>query len=167
MIDEQRVEHLRMIESIIDRMAGNSVRLKEWLLAVLSAILGFSVSSGNSDLVCFACAPSVFFWLLDALYLREERRFRWLYSKVVRDDDSVPLFSMSTEDCKEFKCSILASLFCSYSTALFYGMIIIGLVALAQTKLCFGEKNYKKIISVQHLTVDEITVRHMQQYDSE
>ena len=81
---EKRITHLQMIEAVIDRMAANSLRMKEWFVTVGSAIVGFAVTKGNLTLALVALGPLVLFWVLDAFYLYQERlfRFQWRQKKV-------------------------------------------------------------------------------------
>jgi hypothetical protein len=76
------VEHLKMIEAIISRLAGNSFSIKGWSLTLVAALLALAGKGANSSYAVVALIPATFFWGLDAYYLALERRFRALYALV-------------------------------------------------------------------------------------
>ena len=50
---EKKIKHLEMIEAIIERMAKNSLQLKEWTMALVVLIVTISTQSGNKDFIFF------------------------------------------------------------------------------------------------------------------
>lgn len=88
-----KVDHLNMIESVISRMANNSLQIKCWCLAIVSAAIVLSRS-----VIIIACVlPVLLFCYLDAKYLSLERSYRNLYEQVrLKDDDDID-FSMKYE----------------------------------------------------------------------
>ena len=48
---EKKIKHLEMIEAIIERMAKNSLQLKEWTMALVVLIVTISTQSGNKDFI--------------------------------------------------------------------------------------------------------------------
>lgn len=65
-MDEKKMRHLEMIQSVITRMAGNSFALKGWAITLVAAI--FALASKDTDKFYFLVAyiPIVFFgfWML-------------------------------------------------------------------------------------------------------
>lgn len=97
---EAIIEHLKMVQGIINRLAQTSFILKGWTITVVVALLGVSLKSSSPGLGFLALLPVLVFWGLDAYYLREERLFRALY-ELIREDTghiTVPAFSMKTDD---------------------------------------------------------------------
>lgn len=93
---EAKIQHLQMIQGIINRMAGNSFLLKGWAVTLVAGI--FALSSNDTDKLYFLIAyiPILVFWGLDAYYLRQERLYRGLYD-LVRDKNEQEIdFSMNT-----------------------------------------------------------------------
>jgi hypothetical protein len=80
-------EHLKMIQEVINRLATCSFQLKGWMVALKS--------EANPIYLFVPALPVIAFCLLDAWYLRQERRFRGLYDDV-RCKEGVEDFSMDT-----------------------------------------------------------------------
>ena len=82
-MDDTRIKHLEFIQAVITRMNTNSFQLKEWSIAVYAALLAlYAGSNGNKVFLFIAVVPAVLFWLLDAYYLQQERKFRGVYNDV-------------------------------------------------------------------------------------
>ncbi len=116
-----KVEHLNMIQSIISRMANNSLQVKCWCLAIVGAAIVLSRS-----FIILACVfPVVLFCFLDTHYLNEERAFRELYDVVrVKDDQDID-FSMKKKNEK------IRETFKSWSIWPFYLSLIVLLIGVA------------------------------------
>ena len=85
-----KTDHLNMIESVITRMANNSLQIKCWCLAIVSASIVLSRSS-----IIIACVlPVSLFCYLDMKYLSLEKSYRVLYDEVRVKDESEIDFSM-------------------------------------------------------------------------
>jgi len=87
-MDEKKMKAIDLIQSIISRMASNSFMLKGW--AVSLVVASFALAAGNTNKVLFiiSYAPIIFFWVLDAYYLRKERQFRQLYEWTRKQPES-------------------------------------------------------------------------------
>ena len=79
---DNKIKHLEMIESIIERMAKNSFQLKAWGMTLVTAVGALGAREADKRFMLLAFVPIIGFWLLDALYLRQERRYRALYRSV-------------------------------------------------------------------------------------
>jgi hypothetical protein len=74
----KRLDHL---QTIIQRLAGNSFLIKGWANTLVSAILGFSFKDSRSSAIAYlALLPTLLFWALDAYYLALEEGVRILYN---------------------------------------------------------------------------------------
>lgn len=95
MSTEEKLKHLDFVQAVITRMAQNSFMYKGWAVTILAG--GIAVSKDmTGQLFILALVPALCaFWLLDSLYLRQERLFRHLYSNVVQDN--VSTFSMNAQ----------------------------------------------------------------------
>ena len=93
-----KLKHLEMIQNIVNRMASGSTFLKGWTVIFVAAVLGFVLKDSNSVYIWLAIIPTLFFWGLDGVYLRQEKLFRKLYDKVrVLEDEDID-FSMETSE---------------------------------------------------------------------
>ena len=91
-----KLKHLEMIQSIINRMASGSTFLKGWTVIFVAAVLGFVLKDSKPSGVWIAIIPALAFWALDGVYLRQEKLFRKIYDKVrVLEDEDID-FSMDT-----------------------------------------------------------------------
>ena len=83
-----KLEHLKMIQDIITRMANNSFHLKGWAITLVTGI--FAISAWNdlgTGFYCLIYIPLIVFWILDTYYLQQERLYRALYDRVRKMDD--------------------------------------------------------------------------------
>jgi hypothetical protein len=74
------IEHLKMVQAIISRMAGNSAQCKTWCITIVAAIVAFASAAKNERIVALAIVPLVIFGCLDAAYLATEKAYRDLYN---------------------------------------------------------------------------------------
>ena len=95
-----KVEHLKMVQRVIARMAGNSVQMKAWTVPLVSAVVVFTGLSDDPHWLIGVggCLPILSFWLMDAKYLHLERCYRKLHQGIVEgvpvksfDLDSAPM----------------------------------------------------------------------------
>ncbi len=103
--DANQLKHLEMIQSVIARLAGNSFLIKGWAITVAGAFAGLGLSSRNRLLVVGGIISTVFFWSLDAYFLRSERLFRALYDQVRIGDEKVEAFYMGATH-RDFKTRV-------------------------------------------------------------
>ena len=128
-MDSDKIEHLKLIQNIISRMAGNSSLIKRWAMVLVPVVVAFG-KFGDAPIVAAiaGCIPLIFMWWQDAKYLRLEREYRRLYEAIVAGKD-VKMFDLNpkpyldrvSSDCKTA---------CSWSVALFYFPLIITLIVV-------------------------------------
>ncbi len=98
--ESARLEHLKLIQGVIARMARNSFAIKAASITIVTALVAVALSS-NYLVAAFGGISLVMFWLLDAFYLCQERSFRALYNTVRHGPPSElggeGYFSMVTE----------------------------------------------------------------------
>lgn len=91
---ENKISHLQMIQSIIDRMGRNSFYLKEWSVGIMIAVYAFA-GQNYKKAVIVTLVPLLIFWMLDSYYLMLERKYRRLYDEVRKKGDSEIDFDMN------------------------------------------------------------------------
>ena len=79
---ENKIKHLEMIEKIIERMARNSFQLKAWAMTLVTVVGALSAKEADKRFMLLAFVPIIGFWLLDAFYVQQERRYKALYRNV-------------------------------------------------------------------------------------
>jgi hypothetical protein len=127
---ELRVKYLEMIQTVISRVANNGAALKNYCLTLVTAICGFSISLQRPLVAAMAFLPVIIFALLDAQYLKVERRFRGLFDQIAQEDwSTMPTFQIDLALTKTQQISFLAVL-CSWSILIFYAPLAVAIVAI-------------------------------------
>ena len=93
-----KVEHLKLIQAVITRMASNSFLLKGWSVTVVAALFALAAKDANAKpwAVLVAFLPALTFWGLDGFFLWQEKLFRKHYDRVRRVAGDESDFSMDT-----------------------------------------------------------------------
>jgi hypothetical protein len=95
--EPNRLKHMEMIQAVVARLGGNGFLVKGWAITVAAALSGFSLNSDEAWLAVGGLASTLFFWSIDAYFLRAERLFRALFEEVRnRDKDISPFFMGAT-----------------------------------------------------------------------
>ena len=126
------VEHLKMIQNVIDRMArhtlwlrgGNATLAVGWLAFV--ARVGGAGGAADSPAWYWPLLPLLMLFFLDGYYLWQERLFRRLYDRVRQQETTD--FAMDTSSFQAGD-TYLAAVF-SRTTVLFHGAIGVLLVVI-------------------------------------
>jgi hypothetical protein len=123
-----RVKHLEMLQGVISRIAGQGATLKNYCLTLITALCGFAITLQKPLVALLALFPIAIFALLDAQYLRLERRFRRLFDTVRTGDwGVVPDFEISIASAPN--SSYWAALL-SWSIATFYVPLAVAVVLM-------------------------------------
>lgn len=132
------VEHLKIIQGVINRMAQVSFILKGWNVTLVVVILGFAANNADVRLSLFALLPAFVFWGLDAYYLRQEKLFRELYKRVISSGgEEIQEFSMDTSVCCDSVHSWHRTLFNPTIIAI-HGIVIIIIIIVSIIISCGG-----------------------------
>ena len=136
--DPQRVEHLKLVQGVINRMASNSMQMKTWAVSLVTAAFVFSgVSAGPHWLVGVGgCIPVIFFWTMDARYLHLEKCYIKLYDAVAAGA-SVKPFELNYRPY----VATVDSVWCvawSWSVCRFYGALLTVMLALVTILVTVG-----------------------------
>lgn len=94
---ESKISYLNMIQNIINRMAKNCFALKGWAVTLVAGVFALATKNADGNYFLLAYIPIIFFWLLDAYYLKQERLFRSLYNYARNLNDNEINFNMSTK----------------------------------------------------------------------
>ena len=129
--DPQRVvEHLKMVQGVVTRMASNSAQMKTWAVSLVTAAFVFSGLSDDPHWLIGVggCIPVIAFWTMDARYLHLERSYIKLYEAVVAGE-SVRPFEL---DYRLYVTSVgtVWSVAWSWSVCWFYGALLVVMIAL-------------------------------------
>jgi hypothetical protein len=115
-----KVKHLEMIQSIINRLAGNSFLIKGWFLTISLAEIGFYISNSKKQfIVALIIFNALVFWVFDSFYLSAERKFRCLFKDVANPSKNLKAFTMDRSKYKGQKYSVTGAMF-SFPTWLIY-----------------------------------------------
>lgn len=137
-IAELRVKHLEMMQSIVTRMAGYGASFKSYCITVVTAILGLAFTLHRPAVAALALLPLITFALVDAQYLRIERRFRGLFDAVRTESwNAMPTFEINLDQAPEIP---YWSALRSWSITSFYGPLALAVViAVIGVRLAHGE----------------------------
>jgi hypothetical protein len=127
-VEAARIEHLKMIQGVINRLATCSFQLKGWVVTLAAALQVFLKGEANPAYLFVPALPVIAFWFLDGWYLRQERLFRRLYDNV-RGEEATADFSMDTQPFRKAVGSVMKVTF-SRTLLLFYGPVLIVLLLL-------------------------------------
>lgn len=74
------IEELKILQGVINRMVQNSLERKKWALALAVGVLSLKIEAiSNFYGLCVLGVLLLYFYLLDAYYLKQERLFREQY----------------------------------------------------------------------------------------
>jgi uncharacterized membrane protein len=127
---EKKIKHLEFIQTIINRMAGNSFLIKGWAITLVAALFALSSKDANKNYIIISFLPIIIFWILDAYFLSRERYFRCLYDKVRNLDKDEVDFSLDISQFKDRKNNWFWSIF-SHTILFFYTLLIVVMLIIA------------------------------------
>lgn len=144
-LKEYFFKEIDLIQGVINRMARNSFMIKGWSLTVVGIASSLNLTSEKSVFLSVGISViCLFFWGLDAFYLRTERKYRALYNDVVdkynhKKYDQINWFSLSTADY-EYDPSVgsLKTVMFSKTILPFYLCLILVSVLLLIASLLLG-----------------------------
>lgn len=126
---EAKIKHLELIQVVINRLGGNSFTVKGWALTLVTALFALAAKDVNVRIVYVSYVPITVFWLLDAYFLRQERKFRLLFDAVRKMPPEQIEFSM---DVSSYSGDVHGWWKTTWSMTLapFYGtLLLVALVA--------------------------------------
>lgn len=132
---ENKIKHLEMIESVIQRMANNCFQLKGWTITLVTLVGALASQGTDKRFILLVFIPIIAFWGLDSYYLQLERKYQIFYSNIIKKQASEIDFNMDIRDM----CPVnddqkrrvkLTACVISKSELLFYFPIMIAIIAL-------------------------------------
>lgn len=121
-------KHLDYVQNAITRMADNSFKIKGLCVTIVSAFLGLCVKHGEPKMLLVLCLPVVIFWLLDAYYLQQERKFRCIYNNLTGNPTSCKVrirpFAMPIKDIKGKEFNVVSSMFSKTECILYVPLLL-------------------------------------------
>lgn len=131
---ENKVKHLEMIESIIERMPKNSFQLKAWAVTLVTIVGALGAKDRDKRFLLITFIPIIGFWILDSYYIQQERRYKILYQRVCENLEEIKEFSLDTNsiayNSTEKKRISFIKCFLSISEISFYGILAISILML-------------------------------------
>jgi uncharacterized membrane protein len=127
---ENKHKHLEFIQTVINRMAGNSFLLKGWAITLVAALFALSAKDTNTNYFLIAYFPVIIFWILNGYFLSQERLFRDLYNHVRKLEESKIDFSMDIKTFKTNQNSWFYSIFSKTLLIFYLSLIIVMLITM-------------------------------------
>ena len=81
------MKHLELVQAIVTRIANCGATLKNYCITLTTAVSGFAITLHRPIVALLALLPIVVFGILDAPFVRIERRFCGLFVDTVRRED--------------------------------------------------------------------------------
>ncbi len=129
-----KIKHLEMVEAIIERMAKNCFQLKGWAMTLVAIVGSLAAKDSDKRFIILAFIPIIVFWLLDAYYLQQERRYKALYREIAEKKEEEIDFNLNTRKVRYLDEEVKRICFCkcvfSLSELLFYGALFLSLLIL-------------------------------------
>ena len=132
MADEayEMVEHLKMVQNVVARMAGNSAQMKTWAVSLVTAVIIFSGLSNDPHWLISAggFVSILAFWTMDARYLHLERCYVKLHEAIAARSPVIPFdlnyrpYALSVDSVWRIARS--------WSVYTFYGSLLVVMIAL-------------------------------------
>ncbi|MFH1653357.1 MAG: hypothetical protein ABIE74_04795 [Pseudomonadota bacterium] len=125
---DEKIKHLEFIQNVITRMNTNSFQIKEWTVAITSALLAVYAATNNNYFILVSVFPIIIFWFLDSYYLTQERKFRALYNDVAgisENPKQLKPFEMRPDLYTEGKCRYRCVLISTTIIKLYLALIIV------------------------------------------
>jgi len=126
--ETEQIEHLKMVQAIVSRMAGAAAEVKKITMAVVGIGLAAAFGAGKSIVLLFIAFLTIVFAGLDTMYLRQEIWFRNLYDRFLGDSANASLLFRLTPDSDLRNSASFWKAAMSWSVWGFYGPIVLVLL---------------------------------------
>lgn len=132
-MEQAKIQHLEMIQSVINRLASSSFAYKAWMVGIVSALLALGISMQSIIIFGLSLIPLVAFWFLDSYYLHKERMYRILYEDIRTMSDANWRENAFDMDCSKVivrSKGFLNAVFSITEIALYGSLIVVVLLLL-------------------------------------
>lgn len=127
---EKVLEHLKIIQSVINRLGNNSFFVKGWSMTIIVAAMVLIAKHDIEDanFVLALILPVLGFWILDGYFLRQERLFRHLYNEIREKCDTD--FNMNVQkhnnkpECKWVSVIVSGTLVVFYIVEIVFAVVV-------------------------------------------
>ena len=103
---EGKAEYLQMIQEPIGRMSTASAIFKGFAATIVSGIAALSYRDINPTVLALSFVPVLLFAMLDIYYLMLEKKYRYLFMQVQKDEHPVDFSMELTKDNKAARSRI-------------------------------------------------------------
>lgn len=133
-MEEGKTEYLQMIQEPISRMSTASAIFKGFSATIVSGISALTYCEVNEIVLALSFVPLLLFLLLDIYYLKLEKKYRFLFDQVRKDEHPID-FSMELTRENNMAKSRIRDCLKSPSIWLFYPAMIVILVIVYILKI--------------------------------
>ena len=143
-MNNKNEKHLEFIQGAINRMSSNSFQMKGWAILIVSALLTIDANTDmQNSFILIAIPITILFWMLDAYYLQQERKFRGIYTDVAeltdeKDRIDIRNFEMPLHKYNGWKYSFFRAFICSGVTTTLYILVILLVVVIRYQSCIFS-----------------------------
>ncbi len=123
------LEHLKLIQAVITRMAGNSFLIKGWSVTIVAGLSAIAKAQTEAGVAWIAAGVVVVFAVLDAFYLALERAYRDLYQRVAADSPGIEPWTLKVH----VGARDVIRGFDSLAVSLLHGAVFAGALIVALT----------------------------------
>lgn len=133
MNNEELHKEIDLIQGCINRMANNSFLIKGWALGIFAGVTAFTKGENFSNIVLLVCTtivPFICFWILDAYFLKVERKYRAMYEDRItkrKNDDDSELYELNPS---KYKVDCIFKTMFSQTIFVFYGIPFIASIVV-------------------------------------
>ena len=143
MDNQELYKEIDLIQGCINRMSKNSFMVKGWALTIFMGVITISKMEVINNfwlLACTVLAPYLSFWMLDAFFLHQERKYRRMYAWVIQERKKGNMEHQYNLNPKRFNADVGCWLqsFLSKTLLLFYGIPTVVIVALIARLIYLG-----------------------------
>jgi hypothetical protein len=140
MNDEDKRKHLDYLQATIARINSNSFQIKSMVIVIISAMFALFAATPKVVSLLLSIFPLIVFWLLDAYYLQQERKFRAMYEDAagITNRYAIKVYEMPVEKYNDKNCHYW-TVFFSMTMLLFYlplFLIVLGIVFMLLLLSC-------------------------------
>lgn len=136
-MDENKAAYLQMIQEPICRMSTISAIFKGFAATIVAGVASLTYKDVNILVLGLSFLPVLAFAILDVYYLTLERKFRFLFEKVRKNEQEIDFSMRITNDPVEILQAKARVWDCvrSPSIYLFYPLMMAVLIAVFLLKL--------------------------------
>lgn len=99
MCEYNKTSHLEMVASVIDRHNRNCFQIKSGVITIISALLAIYADKGRIEYIYICVFPLVCGYVMESIYLKNERCYRDLYEDV--RNNALTNYEMNIENYKK------------------------------------------------------------------